>query len=254
MNKITRLAFLTSASALVLLAQGPPPGGFGGGRGFGPGGPGRGGHPEKVVTGAPYTGTLTEQRQQTLSDGNQISTTTTTKIYRDSEGRVRRESTRTMRNGQTATFVTIFDPVAGFEARLNPEKLTAEKHTLPPQNANAAARPKPPAGEDAPQVTTAELGSKTIEGLAATGKQVTMTIPAGEMGNAEAIQTVRVVWTSTALQVPVQTSSTNPQFGTTTTQLTGITQAEPDATLFQIPSSYKVSTRSAHPGPPPAAE
>jgi hypothetical protein len=174
-----------------------------------------------------------------------------TKVYRDSEGRARRETTRTARSGQTQTFVTIFDPVAGFEARLNPEKLTAEKHTLPPQNGTAPTAPKPPSGENAPQVATADLGSKTIEGLAVTGKQVTTTIPAGEMGNSEAIQTVRVVWTSTVLKVPVMITSTNPRFGTSTTQLSGVSQAEPDATLFQIPSNYTVSTRAGHRGPPP---
>jgi hypothetical protein len=203
----------------------------------------------KVVTGAPYSGTLTEQRQQTLPDGNQISTQTESKVYRDSQGRVRTESTRT-RNGQTHTFITIFDPVAGFEARLNPDKLTAVKQTLPPQNAAAGNRHKPAAGEG-PQVSTVDLGNNTIEGLAATGKQITMTVPAGEIGNSEPIKTVREIWTSTALQIPVMETSTNPEFGTSKMQLTAVTQAEPDASLFQIPSNYKVSTATGHHGPHP---
>lgn len=218
------------------------------GGGFGPG------RMEKVITGAPYSGTLTEQHQETLADGNQISTHTEMKVYRDTQGRVRTEATRTMRNGQTETFVTIFDPVAGFEARLNPAKLTAVKHTLPSQ-ANPASRPKPPAGEGAPQVSSVELGSKTVNGLEATGKQVTMTIPAGQVGNSEPLQTVRQVWTSTALQVPVMVSVTSPR-GTSTMQLTVSSQTAPDETLFQIPSNYTVSTAPGghHGGPPPAAE
>ncbi len=252
MKKIARLALLIPASALVLLAQGPPPGDFGGGPGFGPpGGPGRG-HPERVVTGAPYSGTLTEQRQQTLPDGNQISTTTETKVYRDSQGRVRRETTRTNRAGQAESFVTIFDPVAGFEARLNPTKLTAEKHVIPTQSGTAnPKREARPAGDEGPQISKSDLGSKTIEGLAATGVQVTMTVPAGEMGNSEPIKSVREVWTSTALQVPVLVTSTNPRFGTSKTQLTAVSQAEPEASLFQIPSDYKVSTAKGRHGAPP---
>lgn len=256
MKKIGRLAFLVPLAAFVLLAQGPPMGDFGGGGpGFGPPrGPGRG-HAEQVVTGAPFSGTLTEQRQQTLPDGNQISTQAETKLYRDSQGRVRRETTRTARSGQTMTFVTIFDPVAGFEARLNPDKLTAEKHTLPPQHNSDATPPKPPSGEDEPQISTKDLGTKTLNGLEVTGKQVTMTIPAGAVGNAAAIQSVREVWTSTVLKVPVQITSTNPRFGTSEAQLTGVTQSEPDASLFQIPANYTVTTRTGrHGGPPPAAE
>jgi hypothetical protein len=248
LKNIARLALLIPASAFMLAAQGPPAGDFGGGPGFGP----RGGHgfgrPEQVVTGAPYSGTLTEQRQQTLQDGNQISQQTVTKVYRDSEGRVRKEITRTSRSGDTQQFVTLFDPVGGFEARLNPQKLTAEKHPLPPKRNASDTPPTPPSGEDRPQIKTEDLGTNTIEGQAATGKRVTMTIPAGEMGNADAVQVVREVWTSTALKVPVLVSRTDPRFGKSTTQLSAITQAEPDAALFQIPSNYKVTTRTGPPG------
>lgn len=256
MKNLARLALLlVPGSALVMLAQGPPPGGFGG-PGFGPmGGFGGRGHMEKVVTGAPYSGTITEEHQQTLPDGNQISTQTESKVYRDAQGRIRTETTRTLRNGQTETFVSLFDPVAGFEARLNPTKLTAVKHTLPATNSAAAAnRPKHNADSGGPQVSTTDLGTKTIEGLAVTGKQITMTIPAGERGNSEPIKNVREVWTSTALQVPVQVTSSNPEFGTTTMTLTGVTQAAPDASLFEIPSNYTVTTAKGHGGPPaPAA-
>jgi hypothetical protein len=250
LKKIPRLAFLIPVTALILAGQGPPPGDFGGGPGFGPKG-GRGhGRPEQVVTGAPYSGTLTEQRQQTLPDGNQISRQTVTKVYRDSEGRVRKEITTTGRNGQTHQFVTLFDPLGGFEARLNPQKLTAEKHPLPPQRQGEKTPPAPPSGEDGPQIKTEDLGSNTIEGQAATGKRVTVTIPAGEMDNPDAVQIVREIWTSTVLKVPVLITSTNPHFGKSTTQLTGISQGEPDAALFQIPSNYKVTTRTGLHGPP----
>ncbi len=256
MKKIARLGLLLPVAALSLLAQGPPKGEFGGGPGFGgPGMPGMGRH-QQIVTGAPFSGTLTEQRQQTLQDGNQISTSAEIKLYRDTQGRVRTEMTRTRKDGQTKTFISIFDPVAGFEARLNPDKSTAEKHSLPAQSGGERRMPQPPAGEQKPQIATSDLGSKTIEGLAATGKQITVTIPPGEMGNAEAIQTVREAWTSTALKIPVLVTVTDPRFGNSKTQLTSVTQSEPDASLFQIPSNYKVSTApmGRHGGPPPAAE
>lgn len=257
--KLTRFARLASllipASAFVLLAQGPPPGGFRGGPGFGPMEGLGWGRVEKVVTGAPYSGTFTEQRQQTLPDGNQISTQSETKVYRDSSGRIRTESSRTTPDGQTHTFITLFDPVSGFEARLDPAKLTAVKHTLPAQNGAAPNHPRHNPEQSAAQVTTTDLGTKTIAGLSATGKQVTRTIPAGQVGNTDPIKIVREVWTSTALQIPVQVTVTNPQFGTSNMQLTAVTQSEPDASLFQIPSNYTVTTATGHRGPrPPAGE
>jgi hypothetical protein len=254
LTTMMRLAFVVPASALILIvaaAQGPPPGGFGDGPGFGPpGGGGRMRH-EQVVTGAPYSGTISEQRQQTLPDGNQITRQTETKVYRDSQGRVRRETTRTNGSGETQTFVTIFDPVAGFEARLNTRKLTAEKHPVPTGNNGAEGSRRPPADGNGPDVKTEDLGTNTIQGMEATGKRVTMTIAAGDMGNADAVQIVRETWTSTALKVPIQMTSTNPRFGKSTMQLTGISQAEPDPALFQIPANYKVITRTGPHGPPP---
>lgn len=219
--------------AVSLLAQGPPPGGPGGPPPFGPG---PGGPPDQVVTGVPFTGTETMQAQQTLADGTQISRSDTTKIYRDSSGRVRRDTTI-----QSRTMITIFDPVAGYVVRLDPSTSTAVKSALP------SPPPTPPSGNP-PQgpgtVTTTDLGSKTIAGLVATGTRTTMTIPAGAIGNSQAIQVVRDVWTSTQLEIPVLVTSTDPQRGTSTMQMTSATLGEPDASLFQIPASYTVSSRA----------
>ena len=59
------------------------------GPGGGPGEPGEG----KTVTGVPLTAQILVTHENTLSDGNHISRTTQTTLYRDSQGRVRREMT-----------------------------------------------------------------------------------------------------------------------------------------------------------------
>jgi hypothetical protein len=135
--------------------------------------------------------------------------------------------------------VSIVDPVAGFETRLDAEHSTALKTALPATR--SGTRPAPPAGAPTPQVQ--DLGSKTINGLLATGTRTTMTIPAGSFGNSQAIQTVREVWLSPDLQVPLLITTTDPRFGTSTMQLGSVTRNEPDAALFQIPSSYSVTAR-----------
>jgi len=95
---------------------------------------------------------------------------------------------------------------------------------------------------DNANVTREPLGTKTINGLQATGTRVTRTIPAGKIGNENPIQVVTERWYSTDLQVPLTTTHTDPMMGTVTTSLTNINRAAPDASLFQVPSDYKVET------------
>src|SRR5664279_1203749 len=83
--------------AATLFAQGPPPG-RGPGR-MGPGGlgemmgMGRGGEMARTVIGAPYSAVEVTESTQTLPNGNVISRTTQTSVYRDGQGRVRTETT-----------------------------------------------------------------------------------------------------------------------------------------------------------------
>src|SRR6188474_3301952 len=70
----------------------------------------------RVVKGQPYSAEVVSESIQTLADGNRIVQKTTGRVYRDSEGRVRREEDRPG-GGPT---VTITDPVAGTTFTLDP--------------------------------------------------------------------------------------------------------------------------------------
>jgi hypothetical protein len=235
--------------AAALLAQGPP-----GGRGFGlrglegPGGfagrgagiLGAGPGSRTPVTGAPYSATETVQRQQTLANGNEISTKGQSTVYRDSEGRIRTEETITpsASSGKAAyTMVTIFDPVAGYRYVLDSSTMIARQSTLPKSTGTSNTRPSPPAR---PNVTTTSLGTSVINGVAATGTQLTETIPAGAIGNAQAIQVIRITWISTELKVPVEIKTTDPRYGNTDMELTNIAQTEPSGALFLVPAGYTI--------------
>jgi outer membrane lipoprotein-sorting protein len=250
-----KLILASLATVGCLLAQGPPPGGGGpGGRG-GPGG-GMGGLFEKPVSGAPFSATVTDSRQETLADGNQIQETHAATVYRDSEGRVRVESSNKTPSGETRTMITISDPVAGFLYHLNPADSTAVKQVLPTPHSGSGG-PRPSADANAPARVKSDLGASTIAGLAATGSKITTTVPAGAMGNAQALVETREVWTSTALKIPVQVTSTDPRRGTSTMVLSNVSQNAPEATLFQVPSGYTVKDAPAghgRGGPPPSNE
>jgi hypothetical protein len=252
--------FVFALSAIALSAQGPPPPGRGH-RGFG--GPGLGimsaGPGSRTpVTGAPYSGTQVTQSQQTLADGNQITRQEQSKVFRDGQGRVRIEHTSSRPwdpAGQTPqTVITIFDPVAGFSYTLNPAAMTAVKTPLhTPNSAQDNGGPHPPPHAKGPgisgaQVQTEDLGTQAVNGVSATGKRTTETIPSGAIGNQQAITIVREHWVSTDLKVPVLIKSSDPRFGNMTMQLTNIVQGEPDPSLFQIPSRYTVTLRAAGAG------
>jgi hypothetical protein len=245
MKKILAFCFV-SVFALSAMAQGP--GGRGVGRGFGgPGGfgggwTGPGPGPQKVVTGQPYSATEIVSSLETLANGNQITRSHQTSVARDGQGRISISETKTppAASGKPAfTVQSIFDPVAGYRYRLDSATMTAMQASLPPQGTRTGTRPARPVD---PNVTTANLGTQVINGVAATGTQVTVTIPAGAIGNTQAIQVVRVAWIATTLQVPVQIKTSDPRFGTTDMELTNIVQAEPNASLFVVPAGYTIKT------------
>ena len=81
----------------------------------------------RVTKGAPYSADAVTEFVQTLSDGNRIVRRTTTRLYRDTEGRTRREVVSEVPAGSERTTVVITDPVAGVSFILDPEARTAQR-------------------------------------------------------------------------------------------------------------------------------
>lgn len=239
MKKTIALSLLLLPASL-LIAQGPR----GGGGGFHPmGGPGG---PRTIVTGAPYSGTETVTTQEAFADGNRITRKRQTLIYRDGQGRVRTEETITppATSGKAPyTAITIVDPIAGYRYTLNSSTMTGYQSSLPKMRTSSTAstaRPAPPVPDGATVVTT-NLGTASVNGVAATGTQITETIAAGAIGNAQPIQIVRITWIANDLKVPVQIKSSDPRFGSTDMELLNITTSEPSATLFTVPAGYTLT-------------
>lgn len=215
------------------------------------------------VTGAPYSADQVTEHVQTLADGNRIINTTDTKIYRDSQGRTRTETTLpTLAGGPPApVVVTIHDSVAGVTYLLSPNQKTAQKLTKVvdfPRTKGAV--PLPPLPDAGPivfarqaalpktSVRTENLGNQTIEGLVATGTRRIETIPAGAIGNEAPIEMTIENWFSPALQLTVKSIHTDPRIGQITETLTNLNRVEPDPALFQVPADYTI-TDGKNPGP-----
>lgn len=89
-------------------------------------------------------------------------------------------------------------------------------------------------------ISTEQLGTQQIEGVAAEGTRTTMTIPPGEIGNIGPIEVVTERWFSKELQEAVLITRRDPRSGDTTYRLTNIVRREPPPDLFMVPSDYKI--------------
>lgn len=86
----------------------------------------------KTVKGAPYSAEAVTESIQTLADGNRIVNKFTSQVYRDSEGRTRREQTLKSLGGvgngeEPLQTIFINDPVAGVTYSLDTRSHTAHK-------------------------------------------------------------------------------------------------------------------------------
>lgn len=90
-----------------------------------------GGVPGPVVKGKPYSARSITESTQMLADGNRITERNEAVIYRDSEGRTRREQTLSgigpFQPGQPVKMINIYDPVGGKSYMLDPTERIARE-------------------------------------------------------------------------------------------------------------------------------
>ena len=234
-----------------------------------------------TVKNAPYSAEAVTEVTQVLADGNRINRKTSTTLYRDSQGRTRREQSlgaigpwaTEPAGGQRS--VVIQDPVAGVTYILDPAARTARKlatfeerveapasahgtlqHTVEQRvfishSADGAPAPETiafrasSAGQTVSgQAKQEQLGRQVIEGVEAEGTRSVVTIPAGQIGNQRPIEVVSERWYSPRLQVVVMSRQSDPRSGETVYRLSNVNFSEPDPSLFQVPAGYKTQEGS----------
>src|SRR6266568_4801230 len=88
----------------------------------------------QATVGKPIFAEFRTEHQQSFTDGNHISRSTTSSIYRDALGRIRRESQLSlpgMSAGVSAsTFITIVDQKLGYGYVLDPQEMVAHRYEL----------------------------------------------------------------------------------------------------------------------------
>ncbi len=230
----------------------------------------------RITPGRPYSAEAITESTQALADGNRIARKSMARVYRDSEGRTRREQ---VNDSGVVESVSIVDPIAHTNFVLLPQTRTGYSEgggmVGPPikmetdkSRAELAERARTERGRGEPdkqseqsvalprsaapmaggrgriggpgETQREELGTQNIEGVAATGTRTTTTIAAGAIGNLQPIKIVSEQWFSADLQVLVLTKYSDPRTGETTYRLANIVRAEPDRSLFTVPADYTI--------------
>jgi len=99
-----------------------------------------------------------------------------------------------------------------------------------------------PAGKFRYETNTEQLGTRDFDGVSAIGTRQTTTIPANAIGNERPIEIVYERWYSKELGMVVYSKNIDPRFGEQIYKLTNLVRAEPDPSLFSLPTGYKMVT------------
>jgi hypothetical protein len=228
-----------------------------------------------VVKGKPYSARSITESTQTLADGNRIVQRNEAVLFRDSEGRTRREQTLggvgQWQTGEPVTTIHIHDPVADKTYVLDPDARTASeirRFTMAIAHAERIETGKVGietpiqvdagiAGVPVPTpplrtiVTTGaspvmvagsggDLGEQVLEGLLVQGTRMTDTIPAGLLGNERPIEIVTERWYSKDIDAMVLQRFSDPRVGETTYRLVNVALGDPSPDLFEVPQGYEL--------------
>ncbi|HEY6402628.1 MAG TPA: hypothetical protein VI479_14525 [Blastocatellia bacterium] len=196
----------------------------------------------KVVKRAPYSAETLTETTQILNNGARLTRQTTGMVYRDDEGRTRREMSAstagpfaTMSDIQRLIFIN--DPVAGVSSTIIPGSDRSDSDRVITKPLPAASSDEPPETEMSSENSRTEsLGKDVIEGLLADGTRTTILIPPGSIGNDEALEIVHERWYSPELQTILLSKHRDPRWGETVYRLRNIDRSAPDHSLFSLPA------------------
>lgn len=211
-----------------------------------------------AITRAPYLVKTISATFRLLPEGTRStqSAETTMANYGDSMGRSRVDgeqgglwtfapNTAAVQQ-QRVILPDIKDPVAGYRYILDPVHQTAHRLVITTRRVNPAQpaptsvlrTPPPQKLANGTTNTFENLGLQTINGLLTQGLRTTTITPARSPQD-HPTTTVGEMWSSVQYPAVLRSTSTGPNFETTTTAKE-VSQSEPDPALFQVPRDYKI--------------
>lgn len=216
-----------------------------------------------IEKGMPYSGVWVTKHVTKFPDGQILKDENTRKVWRDSDGRTREDTTWTRRSGVLATVCRIEDPVGHVRYiwRIEPgrETVITETHFTMDKYAVTEVWPNPPSHpiESPPGATIVilkpprslnsdskeeKLGPTYMNGVYAEGTRSVEPIPAGQGSNQSdhTIYRIDETWFAPDLDLFIK-SYLEDGFGfTEDSELKDIDRSEPDPSTFLPPSDLPI--------------
>ncbi len=187
------------------------------------------------VLNKPYTAEKHEHAERRLADGTLSTRDFDETEMRDASGVIAVVSHQTAAGGAEQHVPVEIHLVVDMSARTALEWTNAARVAtlirMPPEPAHLGA---------APPAKAENLGHRVIHGYAATGTRTETQVAGLAAGSATPLRTITTVWKSDALQMALESTSTSPQNGATTSILMDLKPGAPDAALFHAPAGYTI--------------
>jgi hypothetical protein len=192
---------------------------------------------------APFQATVTAEWTKYLPNGATFTRRNRRLVVRDRKGRIyqeRRQLAPGVGMRQTLLVrIEISDPVAHTKYFCEPDLSSCElrSYDIP---ADALVASQEEFDTDRP-VNRVELGTKVIDGLETTGTRESVTLPMDPNSSNSALEYSKEFWYSKQLGLNLQVTRLDPMHGDQFFAVTDLKLAEPDARLFVIPATTKVT-------------
>jgi len=205
-----------------------------------------------TLPGKPYVVTRKTVLVSKLSDGTTITTTTIEQDARDSQGRTLQGFGSPTPSSAPARYLHMVTDPAARETLTwyEPGKEAYVSHFRQPRSSDQQSAAVPAAQQDPalrPKHQREDLPATTIGGIYATGFRYTTTYPVGSIGNDQPIVTTQETWESPDLKITLRSIISDPRTGTRTTEITDLSQTEPDPSLFHAPEGYTIKRNDPQP-------
>ncbi len=204
-----------------------------------------------AIPNAPFSAKEVVTWTEPLVGGGTLTRSYYTRVARDAQGRVHRETRYFAPAGTNLESplrsITITDPVASTRTVCRTSAMDCSVASWRPTLSapDSADGVVPVSGG---KVTRQSLGMQTIDSLTAVGTRESVSTATGSHADSRLVLSHWDFWYSRDLQVDLSVVHTTPQLGTVSITLTNLLRGAPDRSWFAAPAGFTVTSRNTASG------